>query len=77
MAFAAIVAIWGVLLGAAFLSRAAVGLGRRSSIMVVTVCYLGLSALALLWLGATWNGFAGILGMLLPYAISSGIVLRT
>ena len=73
----AIVSIWSVLLGAAFLSRMKGGLSRRSSMLIVTGCYLGLSALALLWLGATWNGFAGVFGMLLPYAVSSGIVLST
>ena len=71
----AIVAVWGTLLGAAYLCRVRAHLERRSAMAIVTGCYLGLSALALLWLGWTWQGGAGITGMLLPYAVASGTIL--
>ncbi len=70
-----IVVVWGTLLGAAYLARVRAGLGRRAAFAVVTLCYAGLGALALLWLGWTWRGGAGIVGMSLPYAVATGTVL--
>ena len=71
----AIIVVWGTLLGAAYLARVRAHLDRRSAMAIVTACYLGLSALALLWLGWTWQGGAGVTGMLLPYAAAAGCVL--
>ncbi len=70
-----IVAVWGTLLGAAYLTRVRARLGRRPAVVMVTACYGGLSALALLWLGWTWQGVAGIAGMSLPYAVATGAIL--
>ena len=70
-----IVAVWGTLLGAAYGARVRAGLGRGAALAVVTLCYAGLGALALLWLGWTWRGGAGVLGMSLPYAVAVGIIL--
>ena len=67
--------VWGTLLGAAYLCRVRARLDRRLAMAIVTACYLGLSAIALLWLGWTWQGKAGVTGMLLPYAVASGCVL--
>ena len=71
----AIAAVWGTLLGVAYLCRVRARLDRHSAMAIVTACYLGLSALTLLWLGWTWQGGAGVAGMLLPYAVASGCVL--
>ena len=57
----AIVVVWGMLLGVAYVSRSA---------LAVIGCYLVISALALLILGAGWQGWAGAAGMLLPCAVA-------
>ena len=69
-----IIVVWGVLLGAAVLCRLVGRMRRGPSIAVVTCCYLALGALALLWLGWTWRGGAGVTGMLLPYTVAVGTV---
>ena len=60
---AAIVVVWVVLFGAAYLAR---GLSRERSAAVVIGGYLGLSALALAWFGLNRTGLLGVAGMLLP-----------
>jgi lysylphosphatidylglycerol synthetase-like protein (DUF2156 family) len=72
---AAIVVVWIVIFGAAYLSRAVGGLSRRSSVAIVTCSYFALSTLALLWFGLNWAGFLGIFGMLMPYAAGTGVVM--
>ena len=71
----AIVVAWATLLGTAYLSRVRARLGWGSAVAIVTICYGGLSALALLWLGWTWQGGAGAFGMSLPYAVAVGLIL--
>ena len=72
---AAIVVVWIVIFGAAYLSRVVGGLSRRSSVAIVTCSYFALSTLALLWFGLNWAGFLGIFGMLMPYAAGIGVVM--
>ncbi len=69
-----IVAVWGLLLGAATLSRGA-GRGRGASVAIVTVAYLAVAAAALGWFGLTRSGALGVFGMLFPYAVALGLVL--
>jgi hypothetical protein len=73
----AIVVVWIVIFGAAYLSRVVGRLSRRSSVAIVTCSYFALSAFALLWFGLNWDGFLGIFGMLMPYAAGIGIVMIT
>ncbi len=77
MAFAAaaVVAIWGVLLAAAFAAWAA-GLSRAWSIAVVVGCYAVLAALALRQLGINGRGLLGIAGMLVPLLVAIALVAR-
>jgi hypothetical protein len=70
-----IVAVWGVLLGAAYLSRVTAGCSKRSSTAIVTGSYVALAVLSFSWFGFTTNGALGALGMSLPYAAAIGIVL--
>ena len=72
---ASIGVVWGVLLGAAYLCRVTARLRRWPSIAILSGCYLGLAAAALLGLGWTWQGGAGVTGMLLPYAVAVGMIL--
>ena len=59
---AAIVVVWGALLGVAYLSRSAIA---------VVGCYLVLCALALFILGAGWQGWTGAVGMLPPCVVAA------
>ena len=68
-------AVVGLVIAAAYLARVRARLGRGPAVLVVTACYGGLAALALLWLGRTWQGGAGIAGMSLPYAVATALVL--
>ena len=71
----AIVIVWSVLFGGAYLARVIARVSQRSSIAIITGLYLALCAVALSWLGLDWRGFASIAGMLVPYAISIGVIL--
>ena len=71
---AAVVVVWVVLFGAAYLARTTGGLSRGRSAAVVIASYLGLSALALAWFGLNRTGLLGVAGMLLPCAAALGMV---
>ena len=70
----AIVAVWVVLFGAAYLARRVGGLSKRRSAAIVMGSYLGLSALALAWFGLNRTGLLGVTGMLLPCVAGLGMV---
>jgi hypothetical protein len=70
-----IAAVWGVLFGAAYLSRVTAGCGKRWSAAIVTGSYLALAALSLSWFGFNTDGILGAFGMSLPYAAAIGVVL--
>ena len=72
-ASASIAVVWAVLLGTAWFTSK-VGLSRRNSAIVVSVEYVALASLTLLWLGHGWRGLAAITGMVLPYAIALTLV---
>ncbi len=71
----AIVGVWCVLFGAAYLCRVAAGLSRTASIAILTACYLTLSGVALVWFGFDRSGFLGVFGMSLPYVVATLLVL--
>ena len=71
----AIIVVWSVLLGSAYLSRIIAGFGKRSSVLAVTAGYAALSLLAVAWLGFNRAGLLGAFGMLLPYAAAIGVVM--
>ena len=73
IAFTAIVAVWTSSLGTAWVCRRR-GLARSRSIAAVGCCYASVSAVALVWLGLTWNGLFGVIGMSLPFAIATLLV---
>lgn len=73
-ATAAVVVVWVVLFGAAYLARVAGGLSKGRSAVVVVGSYLGLSALALSWFGLNRTGLLSVTGMLLPCAAALGMV---
>ena len=66
----AIAGIWAVLLGVAYLSRVSAGLSKSLSTVVVTVSYVAVSALVLVWLGFNTTGFIAVAGTLLPFAVA-------
>lgn len=70
----AVVVVWLVLFGAAYLARIMGGLGKGRSAAVVIGSYLGLSALALAWFGLNRTGLLGVAGMLLPCAAALGTI---
>ena len=76
MAFvaAAVVAVWVVLFGAAYLARVVGGLSRGRSAAVVVGSYLGLAVLALGWFGLNQTGLLGVAGMALPCAAALAVV---
>jgi hypothetical protein len=67
---AAIIAIWAVLLAAAYLSRMVFGFGPARSAVVVAGSYAVLSALVLAWLGLNRTGVIAASGMLVPCAVA-------
>ena len=73
-AITAVVVVWVVLFGAAYLARKVGGLSKGRSAAVVMGSYLGLSALALAWLGLNRTGLLSVTGMLLPCAAALGMV---
>ena len=70
-----IVAVWGVLFTAAYLSRFSGGLSRTRSCIVVIAAYLVLGGLSLAWFGLDRTGLMGAFGMLLPFVAAIGMVL--
>ena len=74
-AIAAIVVVWVVLFGAAYLARVAGGLSKKRSAAVVMGSYLGLSALALAWFGLNRTGLLSVSGMLLPCVAALGMIV--
>lgn len=76
MSFAiiAIVVVWVVLFGAAYLTRMVGGLSKGRSAAIVMGGYLGLSALALAWFGLNRTGLLSVTGMLLPCVAALGMI---
>ncbi len=72
---ASIVIAWSVLLGGAYASRAALGLGRLSSAAVVAGLYGLLCIPTLAWFGLTQTGLLAVTGLGLPCA--AGIALAS
>ncbi len=70
----AVVAVWGLLFGGAYLCRVAGGWSTGSSAAMVTGSYIGLAALDFAWFGFDTNGYLGALGMLVPCAAAIGTV---
>ena len=79
MGFAAVivvlVAVWAVLLGAAYAARRA-GLSRARSRAAVVGCYAVLAALALSRLGLNGRGLLGVTGMLVPLLVALVLLAR-
>ena len=73
-AITAVVVVWVLLFGAAYLARTVGGLSKRRSAAVVVVSYLGLSALALAWFGLNRTGLLSVSGMLLPCVAALGMI---
>ena len=73
-AITAIVVVWVVLFGAAYLARMAGGLSKGRSAAIVIGSYLGLSALALAWFGLNRTGLLSVTGMLMPCVAALGMV---
>ena len=71
----AIVLAWIVLFGGAYVSRAVLGLGRRSSVAVVAGCYGLLCIPTLVWFGLTGTGLAAVTGLMLPCAAGIALVV--
>ena len=76
MSFAiiAIVVVWVVLFGAAYLTRMVGGLSKERAAAIVVGSYLGLSALTLAWFGLNRTGLLSVIGMLLPCVAVLGMV---
>lgn len=76
MSFAiiAIIVVWVVLFGTAYLARMVGGLSKGRSAAIVVGSYLGLSALALAWFGLNRTGLSGATGMLLPCVAALGMI---
>jgi hypothetical protein len=72
---AVIATVWGALVGSAYLLRRTAALGRTQSALVITALFATFAALALAWLGLNPAGYAGVFGMLLPYAVSMALAL--
>ena len=66
----AIAAAWAIMLGAAYLGRAILRLGRAKAIGLVAASYLLCAALTLVWFGFGLSGLLGITGLLLPCAMA-------
>ena len=71
---AAVVVVWAVLFGAAYLARMVGGLSKKRSAAAVVGSYLGLSALALAWFGLNRTGLLSMTGMLLPCVAALGMI---
>ena len=71
---AAVVFVWVVLFGVAYLARVVGGLSKERSAAAVVGGYLGLSALALAWFGLNQTGLLSVAGMLLPCAAALGMI---
>ena len=69
-ASASIAIVWAVLLGTAWFTSM-IRLSCRMSAIVVSVEYVALALLTLLWLGHGWRGLAG---MVLPYPVALTLV---
>ena len=70
----AVIVVWVVLFGAAYLARMVGGLSKGRSAVVVIGGYLGLGALALAWFGLNRTGLLSVTGMLLPCIAALGMV---
>ena len=71
----AIVLAWGVLLGSAYASRAALGMSRQASVSVVTIAYLLLCVPVLAWFGLNRTGLFAVTGLGLPCAAGIALAL--
>lgn len=71
---AAVVVVWVVLFGVAYLARMVGGLSKGRSAVAVVGGYLGLSALALAWFGLNRTGLLSVTGMLLPCVAALGMI---
>ena len=76
-AAAAIAVAWSALLGAAYLTRFRLRLGRGSSLTVLAAIYAALGGTAFRILGGAWQGWAGMAGMLVPFAVACLLVGRS
>ena len=64
-----------VIIGAAYLARYGLRLGRLLSAGVVAAAYLVLGAFVLLWFGWTPPGRLGLAGMLVPLLAGWGLTI--
>ena len=70
----AIIVVWMVLFGAAYLAQTVGGLSKGRSAVVVMSSYLGLAALALAWFGLNRTGLLAAAGMVLPCVAALGMI---
>ena len=70
-----IAVVWAVLLGAAYLARVRLGLGRLPGAAAVAAAYLALCGLALAWFGVTQQGLLASAGMACPLLAALGVAL--
>ena len=71
----AVIVVWTVLLGIAWLARGRNRFSRSSSVLLVTGGYAVLCILTFLYFGLDRWGFIASFGMLLPYVVAASLVV--
>ncbi len=71
----AVIAVWMLLCGSAYVSRFAARRSRRASVGITALFYIVLAAAVLGWFGLTATGFLAISGMVVPFAAALALAM--
>ena len=73
----AVVGVWAVLLGTAYLARGILGLERLPTLALLVACYAAMAVAAAAAIGGSGRSVLAAAGMLVPLAVAAGLTWLT